>query len=79
MKFENGDKVKLHECIAVLQSEMKEVKEQVSNHIPSVIKEVRNEAIALGERVNKKLNWLFVLFVTSLLALILDLLKDKVI
>ena len=85
MEMENGDRIKIHEEIAVLKTQVDYISIQVTNHIPTAIKEVKKDAILAKEvaiesakKVNLKLNWLFVLFVSGLIGLILDLVKNSI-
>ncbi len=64
--MENGDKIKIHEAIAVLKTEMLYVKKQVTNHLPTQIK-------GIDEKFTGKFNWIMGLLVTNLIVIVVGL------
>ena len=55
---DNGDKIRIHEDVASLKTDMKYVKEQVSNHLPTSIAGLRKDIKEIDKRfdgIEKKL------------------------
>lgn len=51
--MENGDKIQFAKDIASLQTDMNNVKSQVTNHLPTAIKDVKEEVGDIKLSVNK--------------------------
>lgn len=66
--MDNGDKIKMHERMASLETEMGYIKEEVTNHLPSQIKD-------LDTKVTKKLNWGIMLLIATLIGIIANFVK----
>jgi hypothetical protein len=75
---DNGNgKIKLYERVATLEQcykdlceDFTEVKAQVTNHIPTQLKEIKTEFNKCSVAQNTKLNWILGIFVTILIALV---------
>ena len=62
--IENGDRVKMHERLATLESQLEAV---MTNHLPHLQKGI--------DDLNTRLNWIIVLLITNIMGLAFEIVR----